>query len=233
MIFNKSDSGYILRWSKKIRAANILGGKCYICGNDNVRVLEFHHKNTNIKEEEIGALLQRRWSCLEKELLKCQLVCSSCHQELHVLEGAVDIRIRQLKRDLLKHKGVNSCQDCGFSSETNAGLDFHHRVATEKTFGISKQVIRSKSITEGILNELTKCDVLCRNCHALRHFDGVRFEKLRNEMYKKIDSYKELQAPINKKTVFDMYNNGMKQIEIAKFLKCSKATICKIIKDGP
>jgi len=232
MSFDKNQSAYILRWSKKIRAVNILGGKCCGCGIDNIFVLEFHHRDASVKEREMGYLLAARWSSLEAELPQCVLMCGNCHQEIHVMKNTIDVRMQHLKADLLKHKGVYVCQKCGFGSETNRSLDFHHRVESSKDFGISRQVLISKSITYNILRELEKCDVLCRNCHELEHFDKLHFEQLRQQIYAKVDSYKEKQPSLDRKMVLQMYKDGIRQIDIAKQLKCAKSTICSIVKEG-
>ena len=42
MTVSKQDSNYALRWAKKIRAINLLGGECDICGNDNIFYWEYH-----------------------------------------------------------------------------------------------------------------------------------------------------------------------------------------------
>lgn len=62
------------------------GGKCQMCGyNKYIGALDFHHRNPDEKEFEIG----QRYRCckinstIKKELDKCDLVCSNCHRELH------------------------------------------------------------------------------------------------------------------------------------------------------
>jgi hypothetical protein len=48
-------------------------------------------------------------------------------------------------------------------------LQFHHRNPREKDFTISNACSWGWSI-ERILKEMEKCDVLCANCHAKRHW---------------------------------------------------------------
>lgn len=57
------------------------------------------------------------------------------------------------------------CQSCGTDKPWR--LAFHHRDPSEKDFTIS-QVLTSYTI-ERILEEISKCDVLCHNCHADEH----------------------------------------------------------------
>ncbi len=66
-----------------------------------------------------------------------------------------------------RYKSTLCCMDCGISHP--AVLQFHHRNKTEKSFTISSIVSRATSIKQ-ITNEIKKCDVLCVNCHAKRHW---------------------------------------------------------------
>jgi predicted nucleic-acid-binding Zn-ribbon protein len=71
---------------KKIREfiTNIKKTKsCVRCGNDDFRVLDFHH----IREKSIGiSEIQRAgWaeSKILKEIEKCEVLCSNCHRIHH------------------------------------------------------------------------------------------------------------------------------------------------------
>ena len=66
-----------------------------------------------------------------------------------------------------RYKSTLYCMDCGISHP--ALLQFHHRDRTEKSFTISKIVSRATSVKQ-ITNEIEKCDVVCVNCHAKRHW---------------------------------------------------------------
>jgi hypothetical protein len=55
------------------------------------------------------------------------------------------------------------CQRCGYNN-FNAALDFHH-VYKDKKSHTPRDVIYSGD-TETAWNELDKCCLLCRNCHA-------------------------------------------------------------------
>ena len=74
----------ILRRSMKLQAIKLLGGKCSICGyNKCVDALEFHHTNPEIKEFKLGSGNTMSWKEYKNEALKCILVCSNCHKEIH------------------------------------------------------------------------------------------------------------------------------------------------------
>ena len=66
-----------------------------------------------------------------------------------------------------RYKSTLYCMDCGISHP--AVLQFHHRDRSEKSFAIANVVSRATSIKQ-ITNELKKCDVICVNCHAKRHW---------------------------------------------------------------
>lgn len=78
-------SEQVLRWQRmKIDAILSKGGKCVRCGYDkNYAALEFHHRDPNIKEYSwIKVRLQNK-ETRQKELDKCDLLCSNCHAEIH------------------------------------------------------------------------------------------------------------------------------------------------------
>ncbi len=74
----------ILRRNMKLQAIKLLGGKCCICGyNKCIDALEFHHKNPNQKDFKLGSGNTISWKEYKQEALKCILVCSNCHKEIH------------------------------------------------------------------------------------------------------------------------------------------------------
>jgi len=66
-----------------------------------------------------------------------------------------------------RYKSTLYCMDCGICH--SAVLQFHHRNRADKGFTIANVVSRATSIKQ-ITNEIKKCDVLCVNCHAKRHW---------------------------------------------------------------
>ena len=80
----------ILRQSMKKQAIKLLGGKCSICGYDRcIDALEFHHKNPQEKEFKLGSGNTISWKEYKSEALKCKLVCSNCHKEIHSKLGYI------------------------------------------------------------------------------------------------------------------------------------------------
>ena len=80
----------ILRRSMKIQAIKLLGGKCSICGYDKcIDALEFHHEDPSIKEFKLGSGNTMSCENYKSEALKCILVCSNCHKEIHSKLGYI------------------------------------------------------------------------------------------------------------------------------------------------
>ena len=73
------------RWKKRKRVAiEFLGGKCSICGYDKYfGALDFHHIDPKTKEYDWKKYRQMSLAKLKNELIKCILVCSNCHREIH------------------------------------------------------------------------------------------------------------------------------------------------------
>lgn len=69
--------------------------------------------------------------------------------------------VRKLK--LIELLG-GKCKYCGYSKCISA-LCFHHLNPVDKLFGLSKNNLWSKS-WENILQEASKCELLCVRCHA-------------------------------------------------------------------
>lgn len=60
----------------------------------------------------------------------------------------------------------NGCVDCGYSNPN--ALDFHHINSVDKLFSISAGIGAEYSKSK-LLREIKKCEVLCSNCHRIRH----------------------------------------------------------------
>lgn len=72
---------------RKLKAIEMLGGKCSICGyNKCAASLDFHHLDKSIKDKDIKEMMHLSWKRIEKEISKCILLCANCHRELHYKE---------------------------------------------------------------------------------------------------------------------------------------------------
>lgn len=219
----------ILVFAKKIKAINLLGGKCLKCGNDNIFSLCFHHINPKEKEIKITDLFHRNWNRIEYEVKKCELMCQNCHQELH--DDLKNETRRNNKFLYLEYIGQKECDKCGYD-KCESNLTFHH--LKDKKFQISKKNGNFNSledIKKIIKEELDKCEILCRNCHQIQHSNVKFFNDNIDLINEKVKNFKMKQSKLNRNLIKKLYfEDKMKQINIAKYLNASKGTICDIIK---
>lgn len=99
-------------------------------------------------------------------------------QDKKTLIREVERRDRQLRYSLIKEiKESNPCTDCGEYYQYFV-MDFDHRDPTTKLVGvatISKRLVR----WERVLEEISKCDLVCARCHRLRTYKGQNCYKTR------------------------------------------------------
>jgi transposase len=81
--------------------------------------------------------------------------CSRCRQE------AVIDRRRRVK-EILVHEHGGCCRLCGYS-RCLAALEFHHLDPSAKEFGVARRGAHS---IDRLRAEVSKCILLCSNCHA-------------------------------------------------------------------
>lgn len=75
----------------------------------------------------------------------------------------------QLKMKAIEYKG-GKCTDCGISAhiDNRVIFDFHHKNPTDKEISLSSSSMIGLE-WDKICEELEKCELLCSNCHKLRH----------------------------------------------------------------
>jgi hypothetical protein len=109
--YDTRDLNFSLRWAKKIIGINIIGGKCLDCGENDYKILDFHHEGD--KENTICRMMSGgvTWKDIETEIKKCILLCKNCHQKRHIdierlkkLNLLIQQKIKQVKVN--KGKGL-------------------------------------------------------------------------------------------------------------------------------
>lgn len=209
------DSGFILRWAKKIIAIRLLGNQCIKCGNSNIFQLEFHHNNGK-KENCIGRIMEHRLSKIKIELSKCVLLCKNCHMITH------HDKCSKNKQKLLDaNSQACVCHKCRYD-KNKVALDFHHKNSKNKSFTIGN--MGNCGNFKKILKESKKCILLCRNCHALLQVDISKFEKFKNAIYNKTNSYKEYKT-INHASIKRLRLENKSPAEIASILEYNPGTV--------
>lgn len=61
------------------------GHPCKICGEGDIRCLEFHHRNPKEKVAAVSVMMNNVVSKkrLLAEIAKCDVICANCHRKIH------------------------------------------------------------------------------------------------------------------------------------------------------
>lgn len=106
-----------------------------------------------------------------------QTFCKECKKELrrkyYIKNKDMILKEQKAKRkDRLKlyteYKKTLKCEKC--DENRWYVLEFHHRDKEDKSFNIGRIAYDSTVDFSLLLEEIKKCDVLCRNCHAELHY---------------------------------------------------------------
>lgn len=64
--------------------AYLLAHPCSVCGETDVRVLDFDHRPESGKSDNIGTMMRAgfAWSAILEEIAKCDVRCANCHRKL-------------------------------------------------------------------------------------------------------------------------------------------------------
>ncbi len=85
----------------------------------------------------------------------------------HVCKNCINTYRRGKQRDMRKWvvslKKIGKCSNCGIKD--HRVLDYHHKFG--KSYNIADGANRCYS-KEDILNEISKCELVCANCHRMR-----------------------------------------------------------------
>jgi hypothetical protein len=74
--------------------------------------------------------------------------------------------VAELKEIVAKIKDV-PCADCGVKYPPPV-MEFDHRVPEDKVLPVATMVSTCYSL-DAVLKEIEKCDLVCANCHRMRH----------------------------------------------------------------
>lgn len=76
---------------------------------------------------------------------------------------------RVMWNKIFKEKGGRFCMRCGITHLAPI-FDLHHRNPEEKEFSVGRGVKN----WEAVKKEITKCDLLCANCHRIIHWEETQ-----------------------------------------------------------
>lgn len=179
-VYDKERQNDIKEKNKQIILQYKANKPCVDCGIVyHPYVMDFDHIDRKTKKFKIsGSLNSRNGDDLIKEIEKCELRCANCHRHKTYMES---LNNSILTTDNTKYKTyisnkkniVNSlknkpCMDCG-NEYNHWQMDFDHRDPSTKIMKICDMVRKSFTI-EAVLYEISKCDLVCANCHRLRTF---------------------------------------------------------------
>jgi hypothetical protein len=124
----------------KQEAVNRLGGQCKQCGwKGNLAGFHFHHRDPKEKEFTIGSSCTTNWEKYWKEVQKCDLLCSICHDIFHS-----DYSNPQFLLDVEKYEGRDFIESdiswknkIHISTYEDQQLAEQHRDACAKYLGIA------------------------------------------------------------------------------------------------
>lgn len=147
-------------------------------------VMDFEHRDPTTKSfwilQRAGTVSRER---LDAELAKCDIVCAICHRarsyrraienrRLRILSGnppTTESRLRRLQTELIQKLRDVPCADCGQRFPFYS-MDFDHRIPSEKSTEVPR--LLGRVTTDRLLQEISKCDVVCANCHRLRTYSS-------------------------------------------------------------
>lgn len=115
-----------------------------------------------------------------KQLKFCSRTCKNRHTNYHHQSyQRQQERGRERKLKLIQLLG-GKCSECGYCRNFSA-LEFHHTNPTEKLFQLDMRSLANLQ-WDLILAELTKCKLLCANCHAEHHNPDAVLHRFETEV---------------------------------------------------
>lgn len=142
--------------------------RCKQCGSDSPGCLDFHHQKESEKKMDVGTMITYGYGrdSLRTEIEKCVVLCANCHRKMHYTPPS-----KALRKWVYGIKDARGgCRRC--EEDHLACLDFHHE--TDPKVDTIARMLANGRPREEIREEISKCIVLCANCHRLLHHDPPR-----------------------------------------------------------
>lgn len=144
---------------------------CLECGEKNPYCLDFHHRKDEERLMSVSRMVPSGYGKdrISEEIENCDILCANCHRIHHAGPLSTNSRPRRYEHRswILKFKAQsNGCCKCDMSNPHC--LDFHHREGTQKS-GTVSELVNYDLPKEDLKIEIEKCDILCANCHRIKH----------------------------------------------------------------
>lgn len=164
------------------------GKSCEQCGCTDQLMLDFDHLDQNNKIDTIAKLNSSK-KILE-EVTKTRILCAFCHR-LHT-RTQIGNTIATKNKDFVDgiKLSIGQCQMCERSVTlgTTCCFDFDHINPNEKLMNVSR-MIGNHSSFEKIIDEVSKCQLLCSNCHRKKtaeQFNYPEHHKIKIKLKKEV-----------------------------------------------
>jgi predicted HNH restriction endonuclease len=115
-------------------------------------------------------------SQVKAEVDKCIAVCANCHRIIHQKQRIRKERppsneiARDRQRWYSQMKAAQICSVCGQTfPDYPSVIEFHHKGDSKKEGGIASMATRMVVPLGQVQAEITKCIVVCANCHRIVH----------------------------------------------------------------
>lgn len=85
----KKRTNLLLKEGHKIIAKYLLFHPCVDCGEKNILLLEFDHRDRSVKDNDVSRIIKSRGSIekLIEEIQKCDIRCANCHRRKTEIEN--------------------------------------------------------------------------------------------------------------------------------------------------
>lgn len=138
---------------------------CVDCGDKYpLECMDFDHLRDKVRD--IGNMKTYSRKDLREEIAKCEVVCANCHRiRTHKRREDTTTTRKKIFNERIKAYKQRPCIDCTQSFPTEV-MDFDHipsKGVKEKCVGLMWNLS-----WECVLEEVSKCEVVCANCHRIR-----------------------------------------------------------------
>jgi hypothetical protein len=142
--------------SRRLKAVNILGGKCSKCNySKNIDALHFHHLDTTLKKFNLDInSFSKKWSIIINEVNKCVLLCANCHAEEHNRINSIII---------LKNKNICNEKNCNNKLIGSRKSKFCSKICKRRYFAKNRKKMLKQKLIDYKGGECCKCGYKANN----------------------------------------------------------------------